>query len=81
MQIMEGNVLSHIERHIDIIGHFHSAGVPGRHELFLVELNYRNIVKRIEELGYEGTFGLEYFPTIGSAESLRKVYETCLKVS
>ncbi len=75
MQIMEGNILAHIEKHIDIIGHFHSAGVPGRHELYSGELNYRNIVKRIEELGYKGFFGLEYFPTMDVSESLRKVLE------
>ena len=54
MQIMEGNIISHIERHIDSIGHFHAAGVPGRNELYLGELSYRNIVARIKELGYEG---------------------------
>jgi len=75
MQIMEGNILAHIEKHIDIIGHFHSAGVPGRHELYLGELHYRNIVKKIEELGYDGAFGLEYFPTIDVCESLKNVLE------
>jgi len=75
MQIMEGNILANIEKHIDIIGHFHSAGVPGRHELYLGELNYRNIIKRIEELGYNGAFGMEYFPTMDARESLKKVLE------
>ena len=40
MQIMEGDLVSHIKRNIDVIGHFHSAGVPGRHELFTGETNY-----------------------------------------
>jgi len=62
MQIMEGKVIATIERNIDIIGHFHSAGVPGRAELFDTELNYPAILKRIDALGYEGCFGLEYFP-------------------
>ncbi len=79
MQIMEGNLLSHIERHIDIIGHFHAAGVPGRNELYLGELNYKNIVSRIQELGYDGAFGMEYFPTIDNSESLKSVLEKCLK--
>jgi len=79
MQIMEGNIISHLERHIDIIGHFHAAGVPGRHELYLGELNYRNIVTKLEELGYDGDFGLEYFPTIENVDSLTKVLEQCLK--
>lgn len=75
MQIMEGKVLATIERNIDIIGHFHSAGVPGRAELFDTELNYPAILKRIDALGYEGCFGLEYFPRMedhrGSLEQIR----------
>ncbi|MCC6126296.1 MAG: TIM barrel protein [Pirellulales bacterium] len=68
-QIMEGNVLATIERNIDIIGHFHSAGVPGRGELFDGELNYPAIVKRIEALGYRGCFGLEYFPRMADSRA------------
>ncbi len=78
MQIMEGNIISTIEKNVDIIGHFHAAGVPGRHELYLGELNYLNIIKRIDELGYEGYIGLEYFPSIDSEESLRKTKEKML---
>jgi hydroxypyruvate isomerase len=74
MQIMEGNVIANIEKNIDIIGHFHSAGVPGRAELFGGELNYPEIVKRIDALGYQGCFGLEYFPRMAdSRESLAAI--------
>lgn len=66
MQIMEGNVIAAIEKNIDIIGHFHSAGVPGRAELFDTELNYPAILKRIDSLGYAGCFGLEYFPRMSN---------------
>jgi hydroxypyruvate isomerase len=76
MQIMEGKVIATIERNIDIIGHFHSAGVPGRAELFDTELNYPAIVKRIDALGYQGCFGLEYFPRMtdhaASLEAIRR---------
>jgi hydroxypyruvate isomerase len=76
MQIMEGKVLDSIERNIDIIGHFHGAGVPGRGELFDTELNYPAIVKQIDALGYEGCFGLEYFPRLpdhtASLEAIRR---------
>jgi len=76
MQIMEGKVIATIERNIDIIGHFHSAGVPGRAELFDTELNYPAIVKRIDALGYQGCFGLEYFPSMAdhtaSLEAIRR---------
>ncbi|HID95011.1 MAG TPA: hydroxypyruvate isomerase, partial [Candidatus Latescibacteria bacterium] len=57
MQVMEGNIISTIEDNIELIGHFHSAGVPGRHELMKGELNYPNIIRRIDELGYKGYFG------------------------
>jgi len=74
MQIMRGNVISTIEKNIDIIGHFHAAGVPGRAELFGGELNYPEIVKRISKLGYKGCFGLEYFPKIKNhTTSLKKI--------
>jgi len=62
MQIMHGNVLADIKRYLPLIGHFHSAGVPGRHELNVGELNYSNILADIKAWGYEGCFGLEYWP-------------------
>jgi len=72
MQIMEGSLIATIEENLDVIGHFHSAGVPGRHELMDGELNYRHIVRRIEAAGYTGAFGLEYTPALADhAESLR----------
>lgn len=64
MQIMEGNVIATITRNIKQIGHFHSAGVPGRHELDEGELNYPRILKAIHEAGYDGCFGLEYSPAM-----------------
>ncbi len=72
---MEGNVISTIKKNIDIIGHFHAAGVPGRHELYCGELNYPNIIKRIDELGYEDYIGLEYFPSIDFEKSLKRIEE------
>ncbi len=72
MQIMQGNIIDFLEKNIDIIGHFHSAGVPGRAELFDTEVNYPAIIKKIDELGYTGCFGLEYFPKMDHCESLKK---------
>ena len=72
MQIMQGNIIDFIEKNIDIIGHFHSAGVPGRAELFDTEINYPAIIKKIDELGFNGCFGLEYFPELDGYESLTK---------
>jgi hydroxypyruvate isomerase len=72
MQMMEGNILQTIERNLKSIAHIHCAGAPGRHELDLGELDYRNILKKIDELGYDGLVGLEYYPTVSSEESLKR---------
>jgi hydroxypyruvate isomerase len=75
MQMMEGNILQTIEKNLKSIAHIHCAGAPGRHELDLGELDYRNILKKIDELGYEGLFGLEYNPTVRSEESLKRALQ------
>ncbi len=72
MQIMEGDLVGHIRKNLDVIGHVHSAGHPGRHELWLGETNYAFLVQQIEEMGYKGVFALEYAPTLKSADSLKK---------
>jgi len=72
MQIMEGDLLNHIQRNLDVIGHFHCAGVPGRHEIFRGEIDYPYLFASVSRLGYRGVFGLEYMPSMGDAASLRK---------
>lgn len=72
MQIMEGDLVNHIKRNIDVIGHFHSAGVPGRHELYQGEIDYPFLLAQIEALGYQGVFGLEYLPSMDHENSVRK---------
>ena len=75
MGIMAGNLTVFIEQDIEWIGHFHSAGIPGRHELFNGETNYPFILKRVEEAGYKGYFGLEYMPLLTCPETLVKTLE------
>ncbi|MEN6521525.1 MAG: TIM barrel protein [Armatimonadota bacterium] len=75
MQIMHGNVIATVQRDIDIIGHFHSAGVPGRHDLNVGELDYRQIIDNIDKVGYKGSFGLEYSPIGCSDASLKSMHE------
>jgi hydroxypyruvate isomerase len=72
MQIMDGNVVAFVRKNIDLISHFHVAGVPGRHEPDQGELDYPFILKEIVKLGYTGSFGLEYWPTTDHAESLKR---------
>lgn len=75
MQIMDGDLVNHIERNFDVIGHFHAAGVPGRHELYKSEIDYAFVASRIEELGYRGVFGLEYTPSMDDETSLKRTLE------
>ncbi|RBW67932.1 hydroxypyruvate isomerase family protein [Bacillus taeanensis] len=72
MQIMEGNIISTITENIDKIGHFHAAGVPGRHEPYTGELYYLNIFKAIQSTGFNGYIGLEYWPLENPSLSLMK---------
>jgi len=74
MQLMEGNLVNSITNNIDYIGHFHSAGVPGRHEPEFGETNYPRIIKTIESLGYDRYFGLEYWPEM--ADNLQSIKDT-----
>jgi hydroxypyruvate isomerase len=75
VQIMAGDVTAFIRKNISWIGHFHVAGVPGRHEPKESELNYPFILGEIDRLGFSGHVGLEYWPTIEPAESLRQTAE------
>ena len=74
-QITEGDVIRSIENNISLIGHFHAAGNPGRHELDTGELNYPNIFRAIRETGYHQYVGLEYFPLEPAADGLKKLPE------
>jgi hydroxypyruvate isomerase len=75
MRVMEGDMVKHIERNIDVIAHFHAAGVPGRHEVFSGETNYPFVLKQIGRLGYEGVIGLEYSPSMDQEDSARQSLE------
>ena len=72
-QITEGDVIRSIRENISLIGHFHAAGNPGRHEIDTGELNYPNIFRVIQETGYTGYMGLEYFPVKPALEGLQKL--------
>jgi hydroxypyruvate isomerase len=71
MQIMHGDILSFVRQNLQYIGHFHVAGVPGRHEPSPSELDYRFILREIQDMGYTGYFGLEYWPSMDAGVSLR----------
>ena len=64
MQIMEGDVIHTLRDNIQWIGHFHTGGVPGRHEIDdTQELNYHAVARAIADLGYTGYVAHEFMPT------------------
>ena len=78
MQIMEGDIIRTIRDNIQWIGHFHTAGNPGRHEIDASqELNYRAIALAIVDLGYTGYFAHEYSPLRDPLKSLAEAIEIC----
>jgi len=79
MQIMEGNIIDTINKNIQYIGHVHTGGVPGRHELDdTQELYYPAIMKALVIAGYKGYVGQEFTPAQpDKLESLRKSVLIC----
>jgi len=78
MQIMEGDVIRTIRQHATHIGHFHTGGVPGRHELDdTQELNYRAVARAIADSGFAGYVAHEFVPTREPLRSLKEAVEVC----
>jgi hydroxypyruvate isomerase len=78
MQIMEGDIIRTIRDNIAWLGHFHTGGVPGRHEIDgTQELNYHAICEAIKATGYDGYVAHEFEPTRPPMESLRQAYDIC----
>jgi hydroxypyruvate isomerase len=78
MQIMEGDLIATIRKNIKHIGHFHTAGVPGRHELDEnQEIYYPAVARAIAETGYDGYVAHEYTPTRDPVESLVQAVKAC----
>lgn len=64
MQINEGDIIRTIQNNHIYFGHYHTAGVPGRHEIEEdQELNYPAIMKAIVQTGYQGYVAQEFIPT------------------
>jgi hydroxypyruvate isomerase len=78
MQIMEGDVIRTIRAHIAEIAHFHTGGVPGRHELDdTQELNWHAVARAIADTGFDGYIAHEFVPTRDPLTSLKEAVATC----
>jgi hydroxypyruvate isomerase len=78
MQIMEGDLIDTIRGNMQWIGHFHTGGVPGRHELDgTQEIQWDGVMRAIADAGFKGYVAHEFVPTGDPLESLRKAVELC----
>jgi hydroxypyruvate isomerase len=78
MQIMEGDVIRTIRENHEFIAHYHTGGVPGRHEIDETqELNYPTIIKAILDTGYTGYLGQEFIPKREPLASLAQGFRIC----
>jgi hydroxypyruvate isomerase len=78
MDIMEGDLIRTIRNNIQWIGHFHTGGNPGRHELDdSQEINYRAVAQAIADLNFQGFFSHEFVPARDPLQSLQNAVELC----
>ena len=79
VQIMDGDIIRRLREHREVIGHIHTAGVPGRGELDdTQELNYPPIMRTLLDLGYTGYTAHEFIPTWDDPlASLRHGVQVC----
>jgi len=78
MQIMEGDVVHTIRDNHQYIGHYHTGGVPGRHEIDdTQELNYAAIARAIKETGHRGFVAQEFIPVRDPFTSLAQAVAIC----
>jgi hydroxypyruvate isomerase len=78
MQIMEGDLIRTIQENIRWLGHFHTGGVPGRHELDNTqEVHWDAVMRGIAEKNFTGYVAHEFVPTRDPLTSLREAVELC----
>ena len=78
MQIMEGDLIRTIKDNKDYIAHYHTGGVPGRHELDgTQEVNWRAVAQAIVDTGFSGYMAHEFTPTRDPLTSLREAVALC----
>src|SRR5437773_1474282 len=78
MQIMEGDLIDTIRKNIQWIAHFHTGGVPGRHELDdTQEVQWDGVMRAIADAGFNGYVAHEFVPTGDPLLSLRKAADLC----
>ncbi len=78
VQVMNGDLMRRLEENIDVIGHIHTAGNPGRAELDdTQEIHYPPLMRKLVQLGYKGYVGHEFIPTRNPLAGLTEAVTLC----
>jgi hydroxypyruvate isomerase len=78
MQIMEGDLIATIRANMPWIAHFHTGGVPGRHELDgTQEIQWDGVMRAIADAGFKGYVAHEFVPVRDPLTSLRAAVDRC----
>jgi hydroxypyruvate isomerase len=78
MQIMEGDLIATITENLAWMGHFHTGGVPGRHELDNTQdVQWDGVMRAIADAGFHGYVAHEFLPLRDPFESLRAAVDLC----
>ena len=81
MQISEGDIIATIKKNHQYFGHYHTAGVPGRHEIDETqELFYPAIIKAVADTGFKGYLAQEFIPTATTKEDKIKALKKAVKL-
>ncbi len=81
MQINEGDIIRSIRDNHQYFGHYHTAGVPGRHEIGATqELYYPAIMKEIVATGYKGYVAQEFINTADTNEGKENSLMNAIKI-
>jgi len=78
IQIMDGDIIRHIQEYAEFIGHVQIAGVPGRGEIgYEQEINYKAVMHALLDIQYNGYVGHEWIPTKDAKDGLREGIQIC----
>jgi hydroxypyruvate isomerase len=80
MYLNEGKICETIEKYLAVIGYIHIADAPGRGEPGTGAINYRNVFKYINNIGYSDVVGFELYPLNGSIEAIKAIKDATKEV-
>ncbi len=72
-QVMEGNLINTIRSILDVLEYVHFSDCPGRHEPGTGEINFKSIVRVLNEVGFDGPLAYEVYPQTTSEQALKAI--------